>query len=344
MAEAGGITRQSYGAIESGASVPSTEVALRLARALGRTVEELFRLPRDRPERGRALWAGASDPIAGQPVRLVTIAGRQVAHPVGGAYRPATAADGVVEHVREDGVSIRPVTDPPPAADLAVVGCDPAFGLVAEALRRDRGIEVAWSPRGSRAALSALARGEAHVAGTHLLDPATDEWNGPWIRELVPFATTRILFTVWDQGLVVRGESSRRIATVWDLAAGGLHVLNREEGSGSRMLLDDELRSASVDPDDLPGYRTTARSHVAVAEGVAAGAADAGIATRAVATAMGLHFVPLRKEVYELVVPAHFLDLPAVQALLDTLRRPGVRSQIETLQGYDGEGIGREVG
>lgn len=344
MAEAAAITRQSYAAIESGASVPSTEVALRLARALGRNVEALFRLPDERPAVGRAVWAGTTSPLPGQPVRLTSIAGRQVAYPAGEGYRPATAAHGVVEDVLPDGVSVRPLTHAPPPADLAAVGCDPAFGLVADALRRERAFEVAWSTRGSRAALTALARGEAHVAGTHLLDPTTGEWNGPWIRKLLPFPATRLLFTVWDQGLVVRSDSARRVATVSDLAGASLLILNREEGSGSRMLLDQEMQAAGVDPTAVAGYGTRARGHEAVAEGVASGAADAGIATRAVATALGLGFVPLRREVYELVVPDHFLDLPAVQALLDVLRRPTVRSQVEALEGYDGEQMGQQVG
>lgn len=344
MAEAAGVTRQSYAAIESGASVPSTEVALRLARALGRSVEELFRLPEFRPEQVRADWGGAMEPVLGQPARLVSVAGRPVAHPVGEAYRPATGADAVVQARLGEGVAVRPVSDPPPPTDLAVVGCDPAFGLVAEALRRERGVEILWSPRGSRASLDALARGRAHVAGTHLLDPASGEWNGPWVREIISFPVTRVLFTTWDQGLVVHPDHRGRVATVADLAGEGLRVLNREEGSGSRMLLDDELRSAGIEATDLVGYETRARSHEAVAEAVAAGAADVGIATRAVAAAMALDFLPLRQELYELVVPDHFLDLPAVQALMDILRRPSVRTQIEALQGYDGEGMGRETG
>lgn len=343
MAEAAGVTRQSYAAIESGASVPSTEVALRLARALGRGVEELFRLPEAHPEHTRAAWGGTGEPVAGQPVRLVMVAGRRVAHPVGETYRPATSADGVVDTRVPEGVSVRPVADPPPPADLAVVGCDPAFGLVAEALRRERGVETVWSPRGSRTALEALARGEAHVAGTHLLDPESGEWNGPWIRRVVPFPATRILFAAWDQGLVVHPGHAGRVATVADLAGGGLRLLNREQGSGSRMLLDGELRAARVDPAVVLGYETRARSHEAVGEGVAAGAADAGIATRAVAAAMALEFLPLRQELYELVVPDHFLELPTVRALLDALRRPTVRTQVEALQGYDGAGMGREV-
>lgn len=343
MAEAAGISRQSYAAIESGGSVPSTEVALRLARALGRGVEELFRLRGSAPGRAEAVWAGAAAPAVGQAVRLAPIAGRLVAHPVGPAYRPAAPADGVVEVVRPDRVSVRLVAHRPRGPDLVVVGCDPAFGLVADALRRERGMEVAWSPRGSRAALAALARGEAHVAGTHLLDRRTGEWNGPWIRDLLPFPATRVAFAVWDQGLVVRPGGAARISGVGDLARPGVRILNREEGSGSRMLLDEELVSAGLDPATLAGYGTRASGHEAVAEGVAAGAADGGVATRASATALGLAFVPLRQEVYELVVPAHFLELPATRALLDILRRPPVRAQVEALQGYDGAVMGREV-
>lgn len=343
MGRAAGISRQSYAAIESGGAVPSTEVALRLARALGRPVEQLFRLPDRSPEGVTAAWAGATEATPGQPVRVSSIAGRQVAHPVGGAYRPAAPADGVLEDVFEDRVSVRPLADRPPAADLVVIGCDPAFGLVADTLRRERGFEALWSPRGSRAAMAGLARGEAHVAGTHLLDRTSGEWNGPWVRELIPFAATRIAFAVWEQGLLVRPGRPALIGGVADLGREGVRLLNREEGSGSRMLLDEELRAASLDPAGLVGYDTRARSHEAVAEGIASGSADAGVATRAVATALGLRFLPLRQEVYELVVPDHFLDLPAVQALLDALRRPAVRAQVEALQGYDGEVMGREV-
>lgn len=339
MAEAAGVTRQSYAAVESGHAVPSTEVALRLAAALGHRVEELFRLPEYPPVRERAAWGGGVPARAGQPVRQVRIAGAAVAHPVGPGAGVDAVVDGVVEAVGDEEVTVRPLGGPPPP-DLVVVGCDPAFGVVAEILRRERGVEVLWSPRGSRPALSALARGHAHVAGTHLLDLGTGRWNARWVREIVPVPTTRVGFAVWEQGLVLGPDGAARVRTVADLGGRGIRILNREEGSGSRMLLDAELRAAGVEPTTIPGYETRARGHEAVGEGVASGAADAGIAIEAVAAARGLHFHPLRRERYDLVIPDAFLELPAVQALLDVLGRPAVRRHLEALPGYDASIIG----
>ncbi len=340
MAEAAGISRQSYAAIESGSSVPSTEIALRLAAALGRPVGALFRLP-DRPaDRRSAAWSGAGAPGPGHRVRLTRIGGRWIAHPCAEAHRTDALADGVVERVEGGEVSVRVFADGPPPAGLAVVGCDPAFGIVAEALRRERGIEVSWSQRGSRAALITLARGEAHVAGVHLRDAASGAWNAPSVHALVPFPCTRVSFAVWEQGLLARPGAAHAIGGIGDLAGGQVRLLNREEGSGSRALLDELLAAAGVEPSDVAGYATTARGHLAVADGIAAGAADAGVAIRAAGRARGLDVLPLREEAYELVIPDHFLDLPGVEALLGLLRRPGVRAQVEALGGYDAATMG----
>lgn len=340
MAEAAGISRQSYAAIESGRSVPSTAIALRLSETLGRPVSELFRLP-DRTEELRvSVWSGAVAPSPGHRVRLTRIAGRWIAHPLAEAHRPDGLADGRVESC--DGIEVRVglFPEPPPPAGLAVVGCDPAFGIVADALRGERGIEVSWTQRGSRSALLTLARGEAHLAGVHLLDTRTGTWNEALVRELVPFPCIRVAFAVWEQGLLVRPDTRRQIGGVGDLGAGRARLLNREPGSGSRALLDEALTEAGVDPSSVEGYSTAARGHLAVADGIAAGAADAGVAIRAAGQARGLEVLPLREEAYELVIPDHFLDLPSVASLLRFLRSPGVHAQVEALGGYDVAGMG----
>src|SRR5690606_8907056 len=213
--------------------------------------------------------------------------------------------------------------------------------IVADALRRERGLEVAWSQRGSRSAIEALARGEAHVAGAHLRDPRSGETNGPWIREALPFPCTRAVFAGWAQALLTARGNPSAITEVADLARPGVRLINREPGSGSRLLLDEALVSAGVPADSIAGYDTAARGHLAVGEAIAAGLADAGIAIRAAGAAFGLDVLPLRPEPYELIIPDHFLDLPAVGALLDLLRRPGIRAQVEALQGYDTSAMGR---
>lgn len=339
LAAAAGISRQSYAAIESGSAVPSTEIALRLARVLGTTVEGLFRLADAPAEQVEAHWAGLGAAL-GRRVRLARVAGRLVAWPTGQEERPSPLAAGVVRGGAGDEVSVSLLADRPPIADLVVVGCDPAFGIVAEALRRERGMEIVWAQRGSRGAIDALARGEAHVAGAHLRDATTGEVNGPWLREAVPFACTRVVFAVWEQGLLVSAGNPADITAIADLTRPGLRFLNREPGSGSRVLLDDSLAAAGLDGAEITGYTTSARGHLAVGEAIASGLADAGIGIRAAGAAFGLDVVPLRWEPYELIIPDHFLDLPAVAALLDVLRLPGIQAQVEALQGYDTAAMG----
>jgi putative molybdopterin biosynthesis protein len=340
-ARAAGISRQSYAAIESGLSVPSTEVALRLARAFGRSVEELFELA-ERPAEGvSARWVGAGE-AGGRRVRLYRVGGEMLAHGVGEGDRPTRPADGRVVRAERGIVEVELLPDRPPEVGLAVVGCDPAIGVVMEALRRERGVDVTWWQAGSRAALSALGRGEAHVAGAHLRDPQSGEFNEIWVRELVPFPCTRISFAWWDQGLLVSPGNPLGVTSVLSLVRPGLRFLNREPGSGSRALLDERLAEAGIPGSELAGYDTGARGHMAVAEAIASGLADVGIGIRAAGSAYGLDMIQLETERYDLVVPNHFLDLPPVQALLDALRSSGVRSQVEALGGYDVSVMGRQ--
>jgi len=340
LAAAVGISRQSYSAIEAGSAVPSTEIALRLARVLGRTVEELFRVPEAPTERVTARWMGEGAAI-GRRVRLSRVGGQLLAFPAGEHERPSAAASGVVTSLSGGEATIDLLPDRPPLAELTVVGCDPAFGIVAEELRREGGLEIAWSQCGSRAAIQALAEGRAHVAGAHLRDPRTGATNEPWLREAVPFPCTRVVFAVWEQGLLLPHGNPAGIASIADLARPGIRFLNREPGSGSRMLLDESLEASQLPTSTIAGYDTAARGHLAVGEAIAAGLADAGIGIRAAGAAFGLDVIPIRTEPYELIIPDHFLDLPAVGALLDILRRPGLRAQVEALQGYDTSEMGR---
>jgi putative molybdopterin biosynthesis protein len=341
-AAAGGISRQSYAAIESGRAVPSTEVALRLSAAFGRPVEQLFQLREDATARIRAVWSGRGSPL-GRRVRIARVGERTLAFGVGEVERPFRRADGIVTASDGETVEVLPLPDRPPEPDLVAVGCDPAFGVVEEMVSQGRRIEICWLQRGSRHALESLARGEAHIAGAHLRDPVTGGYNKAWIDRLVPFACTRVRFADWEQGLLVSPGNPLDIETVEDLVRPDLRFLNREEGSGSRALLDEQLRAADIAPQEVPGYDTGAPGHMAVAEAIAAGLADVGVGIEAAGRAFGLDVLPLQTESYELVIPNHFLHLAAVQILLDTLRMPGTRAQIEALGGYDGARMGQGI-
>ena len=336
-----GLTRQSLSAIESGASVPSTEVALRLSESLGVTVEELFQLPDRAPVVEVAERAGLGGALPGR-VRLATVSGRRWAFGLDLADAAGTMAADGVGAVDEDGrVQVRPVDERPPEPDLVVAGCDPAFGLVQERLRRERGLEVLWIRTGSRSALNALARGAVHVAGVHLRDAESGAYNGPWVERIVPFRATRVAFATWEQAILVGPGNPLGIRGMNDLARPDVRFLNREPGSGSRALAETALAERGIAGSEIPGFlETSADRHETVARAVASGVAQAGVAIRAVGHPLELTMLPLAEEPYELVVADHFLELPAVGALLDILRRPGLRAQVEALTGYDGARMG----
>jgi molybdate-binding protein/DNA-binding XRE family transcriptional regulator len=346
LGQAAGISRQAYAAVEGGSAVPSTEVALRLARALGTTVEQLFLLPEAaRPVVVAEMVGDGAPPAAGQRVRLVRVGGRLLARPLSGAsgiLRLLPWADGLTAAgaVQAGGVRVE-LLDEIPGGErpLVMVGCDPAAALLALVLQ-GRGVELMWSEEGSVAALEGLARGEAHVAGCHLLDSATGLYNQPWIARLVPFPCTLVHFAVWEQGLIVAAGNPQGLRTVADLLRPGVRIVNRPAGTGARMLLERGLAAVGARVEQLDGHDRQAAGHLAVAEAVRSGLVDAGIGVQAAAVAAGLDFVPLGEERYDLVIPNHYLDVAGVAALLDVLRRPALRAQVETLGGYDAAAMG----
>ncbi len=342
LGDQAGITRQSLAAIEAGRSVPSTEVALRLARVLGVSVDELFRLRDTTPDTVVVEASGLGTGIPGR-VRMARVTGRRFAYGLGSAAgHGGTPADGHGEPLPDGRIRVRSLPWEPPEPDLVVAGCDPAFGLVADHLRREHDLEVLWLPAGSRAALEALERGVVHVAGVHLWDDATGTYNRPWVERTVSFTTSRISFAVWEQALLLERGNPLGIGGIEDLTRSEVRFLNREPGSGSRMLLELELARRGLRGRAIRGFfETAADGHETVAGSVAAGAANAAVAIRAVGEARGLHTLPLVEEPYELIVPDHFLELPAIEALLRTLSRPALQRQVEALGGYDVTSMGR---
>ena len=335
LAAAAGISRQAYAAIESGNARPAVDVAIRIARTLSSSVERLFQAAGG-TERLTLPFVGplppGPDPF---PVRLAEVRGRLLAYP---ARRRATElgrADGMATATEGERVLIRTFRERPPAPDLVVAGCDPSFALVAEVLRR-RGVEVLWFQAGSRAALEMLAHGEAHVGGVHLMDVESGTYNRPWVERIVPGPCTLVRFAHWEESLLVAAGNPLSVSGIEDIARPGTRFVNREEGSGSRTLLDRSLEELGMTPDTIGGYHTThASSHLQVAAAVASGAADVGVGIHAAGAAYGLHTVPLAEEPYDLVVPEPLLDLPAVQVLIDALASAALREQVGALGGYD---------
>ena len=215
------------------------------------------------------------------------------------------------------------------ADNVVVAGCDPAIHIVDERLRRERapGRMLAW-PMGSLAALQALKRGEVHVAGLHVVDPGSGESNVPFVRKHLGDAkVTLVTFAAWEAGLLVAPGNPKGLAGLADLARRGVRIVNREPGSGARLLLDEGLRAAGVPPRGWSDIDDVVGSHLEIGRRVAEGRADAGVGVEAIARLLDLGFVPVRTERYDLVIPTPLLDPSRRRPPLDALVSRDVRAR-----------------
>ncbi|MEH2056665.1 MAG: substrate-binding domain-containing protein [Nostoc sp.] len=350
LANIANVTRQTISGVESGQYAPSVAITLRLAKALGCQVEDLFWLERDLPE----IEAVLAKPVPnGQQLRvsMARVGGQWIAYPLIGkdAFRQdMIPADG--ESTSQTGtnkVRVRLLDDNLDTLHNTVViaGCAPVISLWARATERwHPQLRVQYNFANSMAALHSLCRGEAHIAGMHLYDPETGEYNTPFVRDVLA-GREAVLITlgVWEEGLLLKSGNPMGIRTVSDLVAGGATIVNREIGSGSRMLLEQTLQKEQIPFDALQGFDNVLNSHQDVAQALVRGVADAGMSTASVATAFGLGFIPLHQSRYDLVILKEYLEEAPVQQLLSTLGHRMVHSQFEILGGYDISKIGEVV-
>jgi molybdate-binding protein len=195
------------------------------------------------------------------------------------------------------------------------------------------------------AALKALGRGEVHVAGLHLWDEATREFNLPFVRRLLPGrAMLFVNFASWEEGIVVRAGNPLGIRGAEDLVHPRIRLIQREPGAGAHKLLEQALRAKRVSPVALRRSGGVALGHMEVAQAIAMGAADAGIAIRGAAVAFGLGFIPLAVERFDLVIPRTLATDPRVERLVDTLGSRTFRRELDIVGGYITHESGHQVG
>jgi putative molybdopterin biosynthesis protein len=194
-------------------------------------------------------------------------------------------------------------------------------------------VELAF--RGSLESLAALTHGEAELAGFHIGgDPA------PALRLLHARRHRLVRFAARDQGLMVPKGNPRKVRCLADLGSKHLRFVNRQRGSGTRLLFDEMLAEAKLRPQDIRGYSTEEFTHLAVAATIAAGRADAGFGVKAAAARFGLDFLQLKRERYWFALRARDEHNPAMHAFLKALRGDELRRMARQLQGYDARGAG----
>ncbi len=344
------VSRQTIYAIESGSYLPNTAVSLRLASVLEVSVEEIFRLsanPAPQSSKLTSQLLSASPARAGTPVRVCKVGKRHVAVPAEAAPYCLPDAEGMLTKIGRGAIAeLLTFSDAPASGKRVVVaGCDPALGILAAEMAREGGVELVAAAASSRLALRWLGEGKVHVAGTHLRDPESGEFNLPFLRrEFAGEDLTVVTFAYWEEGFVTAPANPHRIRTVEDLIKRGIRIVNREPGSGSRALLDRLLQDSHVPAKKIVGYEHLASGHLAAAYSVLTGEANCCIATRSAAQAFGLAFVPLQQERFDFVLHRVDLQLPAVRVLLDTLQRASLRRRLEMWAGCETHHTGATLG
>jgi len=189
---------------------------------------------------------------------------------------------------------------------------------------------------GSQGGLIALRRRHGHLAGSHLLDPTTAEYNIPFIRQYMPGIPVRVLAMAWrEQGLIVKPGNPKGFSGLDDLLRHDITFVNRQRGSGTRVLLDHHLGLSGIAHASIHGYSREEFTHLAVAAAVASDRADCGLGVAAAARALELDFIPLFRERYDLVVPKEYVEGDLLKPLLSMLGNPDFQAEVARLPGYD---------
>ena len=242
-------------------------------------------------------------------------------------------------------VTVELLRDPSEIAGtiVAIGSHDLALDLLASHLRTFApDARLASANVGSLGGLLALKRGDAHLAGSHLLDEQTGAYNRPFVERLLPGEDILLVNLAYrDQGLILARGNPQHICDLADLARPDVYFVNRQKGSGTRVLLDYHLRRMGIGPEQIAGYEHEEFTHMAVAAAVLSDTAMAGLGILAAARALDLQFIPLFKERYDLVVPRRHWEAPLLAPLRQALSSAEYRRAVAALGGYDVADIGK---
>lgn len=231
-------------------------------------------------------------------------------------------------------------------ATLVIAGSDnPLLSVLGDVLRKVHpGRRLVVSPVGSLAGLSVLQRGEAHGAGIHLLDPASGTYNVPYVEDYLRGQQVVLVNLAYQQnGLMVAPGNPKGIKNLKDLGRKDITFINRQPGSGTRVLLDYHLRLEHLEAKDIHGYKNEETTHLGVAERVARGLADVGLGIYAAAKAYQLEFIPVAVERFDLCFLREQWETPLVQDLVKVMASEEFRKAAGQLPGYDLKDCGRVV-
>lgn len=197
---------------------------------------------------------------------------------------------------------------------------------------------------GSLGGIMAIREDMTHIAGSHLLDPESGDYNTSYIEQYLGEKNIALITLVHrQQGFIVPPDNPKNIKSVADLLREDITFINRQAGSGTRVLLDYELNKKGIDTDDIRGYDNEEYTHMSVAVAVLSGKADTGLGILAAAKALQLDFVPMTEERYDLIIPNQFLEMPSISRLMEIIQTKDFKNAVEQLGGYSTRETGQRV-
>jgi putative molybdopterin biosynthesis protein len=287
-------------------------------------------------------------------VKLGQVGNRVVATPLprgAGCITSITEADGIIripnhiEGIKDNETALAELLRPLASVrqTIVIVGShDNTLDVLADLIKvKHSHLTISSSHVGSMGGLMAIKRGACHLAGSHLLDTANGTYNRSYIAKYLPQHEVRLVNLVFrDQGLIVGRKNPKGIKGIEDLARQDISFINRQPGSGTRILLDYRLNQVGINSEDIIGYQHEEFTHMAVAVAVLSGTADAGLGIYAAAKALDLDFIPVVTEQYDLIIPQAYFESENIQLMLATINSREFKQRVAALGGYSTEKTG----
>ena len=261
-----------------------------------------------------------------------------------GIIRIPTNIEGISENQKIMAQLLRPLSSI--ENTIVITGShDNTLDILADQIKGVKGdISVSSSHVGSMGGLMAIKKGACHMAGAHLLDPEDGSYNISYIKKYLPDQKVWVINLVMrDQGLIVQKGNPENIQSIEDLKNKNLQFINRQPGSGTRILFDYKLKTLGISIHDIQGYENDEYTHMSVAVAVLSGRADAGLGIQAAARALDLDFIPIVTEEYDLIIPDRFYNTRKIQALLDIIQTKKFQDRIQSLGGYGTQNTGKII-